>query len=73
MPVHRETISLAVFADEMGIDPRRLLGVEFNRRSTSVVLILEPEDMQTSNTFPQLNKGGKKIGGKTAGGGKRGC
>ncbi len=72
MPVQREVLSLSVFAEEMGIDPRRLRGVEVNLLHSSVTLVLEPEtDMNTSGTFPALTKPGTKIG-KKGGKGKRG-
>lgn len=65
MPVVRESISISVFCDEMGIDPKRFVGVEVDRRSSTVTLVLEPDDMaQTSGVIPQLNTGGKKIGGR---------
>jgi hypothetical protein len=37
-------MSFSVFCDEMGIDPKRLVGVEVNRRTSTVTLVLEPVD-----------------------------
>jgi hypothetical protein len=33
-----------VFCDEMGIDPKRFVGVEVNRVTSTVTLVLEPMD-----------------------------
>lgn len=51
MPVQRIRISLSQFCDLIGVDPQRLLDVEVKkidpatkRVSTSVVLVLEPEE-----------------------------
>ena len=66
MPVVREPISRSVFCDEMGIDPQRFIGVEMPRRGGPVFLVTEAEMAQTSGVIPQLNQGGKKIGGRFA-------
>jgi hypothetical protein len=76
MPVIREAVSLSQFAELIGVLPSRLIGVEMDRRGTgTVTIVLEPEDdmAQSSGTIPQLNTGGKTIGGKKGKGGKRGC
>jgi len=108
MPVIREHLSISQFSELVGIDPARFNGVEVDRRSSRVTIVLEPElcpepkcelvighagwhkafatrgdgadvswprssDMNTSGTIPQLNTGGKTIGGKKGKGGKRGC
>ena len=64
MPVERVSVSLSQFAELLGLEPGRFLGVEFDRRSTALTLVMEPNMTQTSGTFPQLAQGGKKIGGK---------
>lgn len=66
MPVVREHLSISQFADLVGIPPARFIGVDVDRRSSRVTLVLEPEaDMaQTSGQIPQLNTGGRTIGGK---------
>jgi len=50
MPVVREQVSISVFCEEMGIDPKRFVGVEVNRKASTVTLVLEPEDFDGSNT-----------------------
>jgi hypothetical protein len=37
-------MSISVFCDEMGIDPKRFVGVEVNRVTSTVTLVLEPMD-----------------------------
>lgn len=44
VPVVRESVSISVFCDELGIDPKRFIGVEVNRQKGTVVLVLEPDD-----------------------------
>ena len=79
MPVVREHLSISQFAELVGIVPARLTGLEMDKRVSRVTLVLEPEEndmAQTSGTFPQLTKGGTKIGGKSPkgkGGGRKGC
>jgi hypothetical protein len=58
MPVIREPLSISQFAELVGVEPSRLVGVEFSRRHSSVTLCLEPIDMrhvQTSGTCPPLS------------------
>jgi hypothetical protein len=43
MPVDRTPVSISQFAELMGIDPARFVGVEVERRSSRVLLVLEPE------------------------------
>jgi hypothetical protein len=44
MPVERQPVSISQFAELMGIDPARFIGVDVQRHSTRVVLILEPDE-----------------------------
>ena len=62
MPLERERISVQTFCDEMGIDRSRFVGVEMERRSGPVILLLTKGDgvAQTSGTIPPLNQGGGK-------------
>lgn len=80
MPVERRYMSISQFCELADVDPKRFMcvenGIEGKGRcdwTPGVVIVLEPEDdvTQVKGTFPQLNTGGKKIGGKK--GGKRGC
>lgn len=67
MPVVREPLSISQFCELVGIEPARFVDVEVNRRASTVTLVLEPEEdtvAQTSGVIPQLNTGGKKIGGR---------
>jgi len=78
MPVIREHLSISQFAELIGVEPARFLGVEVHRPQQRVTLVLEPEEQMamTSGSIPQLAKGGVKIGGKYPkgkGGGKKGC
>ena len=74
MPVERQRVSYSMFCGLLEIEPSRLVGVDVDRVTRIVTLILEPAMVQVSGTFPQLttklNPGGKKTGGK--GKGKRG-
>lgn len=72
MPVERYPVSHSQLAELLGYDHARFLAVErSNRNDRGWVIVTEGEDdMNTSGTFPQLTKGGKKVGGKK---GKRGC
>jgi len=45
MPVERRPVSVSQFSELMGIEPARLVDVEFSRRQSSVVLVLEPEEV----------------------------
>lgn len=58
MLVERVPISLSQFAELLAIDPARFLGVEFDRRSTGLLLVMEPEDdmrqVQTTGVNPGL-------------------
>ncbi len=71
MPVERHPISVSQFCELLALDPTRLIAVERRGRlGATLTIVMEPEaDMNTSGTFPQLTKPGKKIGGK---GGKKG-
>ena len=42
MPVVREHLSVSQFAELVGIDPARFNGVEVDKRSSRVTLVLEP-------------------------------
>ena len=66
MGLVRVPLSVSQFSELVGIDPDRFVGVEVPaRRSGNVILVLEEEDVaQGSGVIPQLNQGGKKIGGK---------
>lgn len=44
MPVVREPISVSQLAELLGVEPWRLIAIEVDQRSTSAVLVLEPED-----------------------------
>jgi hypothetical protein len=56
MPVLREPMSLSMFAELLSIEPARFCGCEFDRRTSTVTLVLEPEEnMQTSGTCPPLS------------------
>jgi hypothetical protein len=46
MPVIREPLSISQFAELVGVEPSRLVGVEFSRRNSSVTLVLEPLDVR---------------------------
>jgi hypothetical protein len=43
MPVERQPVSISQFAELMGIDPARFVGVDVERQSSRVLLVLEPE------------------------------
>lgn len=71
----RTWISASQLAELLGVEPRRFLGVEkragVRDDGAGWYVVMEPEDeamSQTSGTFPQLTKTGKKAGGK-----KKGC
>lgn len=84
MPVERRPISHSQLCELLGVEPARFIDLEHapclregerkgQPNSSGWVMVLEPEDaMQTSQTMPQLNQGGKKIraGGKKGGGKK---
>ena len=72
MPIEIREVSRSQLCELLGIAPERFLGVQTNRGRDRIGILLEPEDgmAQTSGSFPQLTKGGKKSGGKS---GKRGC
>lgn len=61
MPVERRAISVSQISELLGVDPARFIAVE-RLTSTMLQIVLEPE-MNTTGTFPQLTKPGKKIGG----------
>ena len=42
MPVVREHLSISQFSELVGIDPGRFNGVEVDKRSSRVTLVLEP-------------------------------
>ena len=70
MPIERHEISVSQFCELLALDPARFVGVA-RLKNGSITILLEPEAMNTSGTFPQLTTGGKKIGTKK-GGKKRG-
>ena len=70
MPLRREAISISVLGEELGFDPKRFVGIECDRRSGPVVIVLEEDVAQTSSVIPQLNTGGKRVGGKKSKGRK---
>lgn len=73
MPVDRLAISHSQLADLLGLEPAVFVAIERATRGGGPdwYVVTERNDMNTSGTFPQLTKGGKKICGKK--GGKRGC
>jgi hypothetical protein len=67
MPIRVIEISASQFCELLGIEPSQFIGVQAN--GTKIGILVEGEDMaQTSGSFPQVTKGGKKSGGK-----KKGC
>lgn len=65
--IKHEPISISQFAELLGIEPAQLRSVEVDRLINRVVVAWDTEDRavsQTSGVIPQLNTGGKKIGGK---------
>jgi hypothetical protein len=65
--VERQTISVNQFAELLGFEPKRFIGLQVNKQSQTIWLLLEPE-MQTTGTAPQLASNtnyGKGKGGKT--------
>lgn len=56
-------MSLSQFATFFDFDPKSIIGVKFNKKASSVTVLLEDEMTQTTGAFPQLAKGGKRIGG----------
>lgn len=74
MPVDRVPISVSQLAELLGVEPpRRFVAVEHvcTRAYRGWMVVTEGDEMNTSGTFPALNTGGKRIGGK--GGKKKGC
>jgi len=67
MPVARHAVSLSMFAELLGLQPAQFVGVEYDRRTSSVTLVLEPEedDMQTTGTFPQIHSNANYGKGKS--------
>lgn len=66
----RLTVSVNQFAELLGFEPQRFVGLQVNKVSQTIWILLEPEDtMQTTGTFPQTSdntrrkpgKGGKKT------------
>jgi hypothetical protein len=53
MPVDREPISISQFAELVGVEPARLVDVEFSRRNSTVMLVLEPVDVQQKDVSIQ--------------------
>lgn len=71
MPVERHAISVSQFCGLLELDPKRFVAIERQGRASTLTIVLEPEEqMNTSGTFPQLTKGGKRVG--TNGGKKKG-
>jgi hypothetical protein len=63
MPIRVIEISASQFCDLLGIEPSQFIGVQAN--GTKIGLLVEgAETVQTSGSFPQLSKGGKKGGSK---------
>jgi hypothetical protein len=48
MPVKRIALSVSQFCDCLALEPGSLVGVEIDRRSSRVVLILEPTEDDTA-------------------------
>lgn len=44
MPVDRQPISVNQFCELLALDPKRLIGVEMDRKASTVVIVLEPEE-----------------------------
>lgn len=65
------TLSCSQFGELLGIDPKAIAAVSLDP-STRTISVEEHDMSQTSGTFPQASKGGKKSGGGK-GGGKKGC
>jgi hypothetical protein len=57
MPVERQPISFRTFCDEMAIDQQRFIGVEVNRQTSTVYLVLEPEDESNERRDPATESG----------------
>ena len=74
MPVERHALSLSMFAELVGIEPASFVGVEVNRLTSTVTLVVEGDSMQGTGTFPQA-AGNTKYGGSAkttkGGGGKK--
>lgn len=49
MPVDRVPISISQFAELLAIEPKRLIAVEVDRRSSTVMLVMEPEEDDGTN------------------------
>ena len=57
MPVERREVSISQFCELLGIEPKRLIAVE--RKSSTMVLILEPDDAVDSGaSAPAQRVGG---------------
>lgn len=55
MPVERTPISISQFCELLAIEPARFVGVEVNRRASTVTLVLEPcedDGIQRERTPP---------------------
>jgi hypothetical protein len=50
VPIERRAVSVSQFADLLGVDPQRLIGVE--RKGSTMILLLEPEDDTTVRDVP---------------------
>ena len=60
MPVERHALSLSMFAELVGIEPASFVGVEVNWLTSTVTLVVEGTDMQTTGTFPALSDNTKR-------------
>ena len=55
MPLERLTLSASCMGEELGVDPTRIIGVKWDGSTRQMTVLLEPEDMQTKGTYPQLS------------------
>lgn len=57
--VERRPMSVSQFSELVGIEPAQFIGVEVDRITSTVVLVVEGATMQTTATFPEVssNKG----------------
>ena len=55
MPVQRVQISISQFCELLALEPGRLVGLDYDRASTVVTLVLEPDE--TGDPAPTRVKG----------------
>lgn len=53
MPVDRDTrLSISQFAELLGLDPKRFIGVDVHRPSSTIVIVQEPKEERMCGPDP---------------------